>query len=163
LNDTDITDLILSSTPSQAPFGLKIRQLPSKISSWLICLLQNLPEKEQWSKVPMQSSLWLGRDAKATLPQSGLIKTSSWTDIQETTKLKSLAPSAMQSEKADYILKESGLINQNQLKPPWIMYHRPLSWLEGLTQDLTGMENLPSFYNANSEVTNPPTPPRNAK
>jgi hypothetical protein len=84
-------------------------------------------------------------------------------DFQETTKLKSLAPSAMQSERADYILKESGLITQNQFEPPWIMYHRPLSWLEDLTQDLTGMENLPSFYNDNSEVTNPPTPQRNAK
>jgi hypothetical protein len=71
LNDTDITVLILFFTPSQAPFGLKIRQLASEISLWLICLLQNLPEKEQWSKVPIQSSLWLGRDTKATLPQSG--------------------------------------------------------------------------------------------
>lgn len=118
LNDSELTKLILSPTPSQAPFKLKIRQLPNKISSWLTCMLQNLPEKEQWSKEPQQSSLWLGRGTRPTCNRSESIETGTWTTFQETRGLKSSAPFAMLSEKADFILCHSRLIKLNQFEPP---------------------------------------------
>jgi hypothetical protein len=37
----------------------------------------------------------------------------------------------------------------SQLEPPWIMFHRPSSWLEDMTQDSTGTANLLLFYNDN--------------
>lgn len=47
LPDETPTLLIKSSIPSQLPFSLKLNPLPKEIISWLINLLQNLPEKKQ--------------------------------------------------------------------------------------------------------------------
>jgi hypothetical protein len=56
LTDESLTKLILSSIPQQAPFGVRIKPLPKEIISWLTNLLQNQPEKEQWSKLPTKTS-----------------------------------------------------------------------------------------------------------
>jgi hypothetical protein len=69
----------------------------------------------------------------------------------------------MQSEKVEYILNQSKLINLNQLEPPWIMYHRHSSWLEGLTHDLIETANLHSFYRDNFEATDQQIPQKNNK
>ena len=149
LNDSDLSKFLLSSVPHQVPFGLNIKPLPSEISSWLISMLQNLPEKERWSKVPTRSSLWHGNATKPTSCLSESQMTGTSTSSRGTRNIKYWARSATQSEKADYILKQSGLINQNQLEPPWIMWHRPTSWLEELTQGSTKTRNLLSFYKDN--------------
>jgi hypothetical protein len=65
-----LTNLLVSSIPDQVPFGLKILPLHTEISSWLICLLRNQPQKEQWSKVPLRSKFARGGDTLNTLPIS---------------------------------------------------------------------------------------------
>jgi hypothetical protein len=151
LNDSELISFLLSCIPNQALFGLKMKQLPKEISSWLTSMLQNLPEREQWSKEPQQSSLWLGRGTRPTCNRSESIETGTWTTFQETRGLKSSAPFAMLSEKADFSLSHSRLIKLNQFELPWTMYHRPLSWLTGLIPDSTEMGNLHSFYNNSFE------------
>jgi hypothetical protein len=126
-------------------------------------MLQNLPEKEQWSKEPQQSSIWLRRGTRAISSQLESSKTCTWMNFPERENIEYLAHFVMQSEKADYILRESGLINWNQLELPWIMYQRPSSWLAGLTPDSTETENLHSFNNVNFGETKPQTLPRNNK
>jgi len=156
LSDSDLSNFLISSVPHQVPSGLKIKPLPSEISSWLTSLLRNLPEKERWSKEPTRSSLWHGSVTNSTSYPLELQGTGSSTISQETRNIKYWAHSATQSEKADFILNKSGLINQNQLEPPWIMWHRPTSWLEELTQDSIKTGNLHSFYNDNFADTELP-------
>jgi hypothetical protein len=163
LNDSDLSHLILSSIPFQAPFGLKIKPLPNEISSWLTSLLQNLPEKERWSKEPTQSSLWHGKDTKPTSIPLGSHMTATSIIFHETINIKYWVHSARQSEKVDFILNHAGLINQTQLDPPWTMYHRPSSWLTDLIPDSIEMENLLLYYKGNSEDTNPQISRENAK
>jgi len=163
LSDDNLTNFLISHVSHQAPFGLKINPLPKEIYSWLTCMLQNLPEKEQWSKAPTRSSIWLGRDTKATSPQSVSMEIGTWTSFKEKRNIKSSAPFAMLSEKVDFILNHSELINWNQLEPPWIMYHRPLSWQTGLIPDSMEMGSLLSFYRDNFGDIDPPTHQKNGR
>ncbi len=63
--------------------------------------------------------------------------------------LHSLTP----TEKVDLALNIIKLSSLIQSMPPWIAWHRPLSWLTSPTQDWTESLNLPLFYNTNSDVT----------
>jgi len=147
LNDSALSKFLISSVPHQVPFGLKIKPLPSEISSWLTSMLQNLPEKERRLKEPTRSSLWHGSVTNPTLRPSELQEIGTSKTSQKIRNIRYWARSATQSEKADYILSQPGLINRNQLEPPWIMWHRPTSWLEELTQGSTKTGNLRLFYN----------------
>jgi len=60
----------------------------------------------------------------------------------------------MPSEKVDFVMQT--IIqpsNQKQSEPPWIAWHKPTSWLTDQTLDLTWINVLHSFYNANFEDT----------
>jgi hypothetical protein len=81
LSDDNLTNFLISHVSHQAPFGLKMNPLPKEIYSGLICMLQNLPEKEQLSKAPTRSSIWLGRETKATSPQSVSMEIGTWTSF----------------------------------------------------------------------------------
>jgi len=163
LSDLDLTNFLTFSLQHQVPFGLKIRQLPKEISSWLSSLLQNLPEREQWLKEPKRSSTWLGKDIEAISSPLESQKIGIWTNFQGIKNIKSSAPFATLSKKADCILNHSGLINRSQLEPPWTMYHRPLSWLTDLIPASMEMGNLPSFYRDSFEDTELPTLLKNDK
>jgi len=156
LSDSDLSNFLISSIPHQVPFGLEIKRLPNEISSWLTLMLRNLPEKEWWSKEPTQGSLWRGSVISHTSCPLESRGTGTWKTSQETRNIKFWAHSATQSEKADYILNKPGLINQNQLEPPWIMWHRPTSWLEELNQGSTRTGSLRSFYKDNFMDTDLP-------
>jgi hypothetical protein len=72
LSSHNLSLLIISSVLlEQVPFGLEIQNLPNKISSWLTCLLQNLPSKMQWSKEPMRSKIALRQDTNFYLQSIG--------------------------------------------------------------------------------------------
>ncbi len=163
LNDDELTIFLTSRLPHQAPFGLKISPLPKEISSWLTSMLQNLHEKERWSKAPTQSSTWLGRDTRATSSQSASMGIGTWTTFQKRGNIKSSAPFATLSEKADFLLEQSGLIKPSQLEPPWIMYHRPLSWQTDLNPTSMEMGSLLSFYRDNFGDIDPPTHQKNGR
>jgi hypothetical protein len=86
LNDDELTHLILTFLSNQVPFGFKIFPLPIEISSWLICMLQNQPQKEQWNQEPIQSKLSLGQDltnTSNTLIYSTTLSSTSLIDTKE--------------------------------------------------------------------------------
>ncbi len=150
LTDSSLIHLIHSKIPHQVPFGLKICQLPQEITSWLTCMLRNLPSKEQWSKEPTQSNLSLGIDIKLTFHQLDCQMTGSLIPSPLAKNTASLVPSLTPSEKVDLVLKN--LVrpsNQNLSEPPWIAWHRPTSWLNKQIRDSTPINDLHSFYNAN--------------
>lgn len=153
LSNTELTNLITTFASDQVPFGIKILNLPTEISSWLTCLLRNQPVKEQWSKEQTRSSLSRGIDTKPTCSQLDATMTPTWRTSFKPNATESLELSLTQSERVDLVLRVTKHSCQNQLEPPWIMWHRPLSWLTSLTPDWTTKENLHSFYSANYEIT----------
>ncbi len=150
LTDSSLIYLIHSKIPHQVPFGLKIFWLPQEITSWLTCMLRNLPSKEQWSKEPTRSSLSLGSDIKLTYQQLDCQMTGSSIPSLPAKNTVSSVPSLTPSEKVDLVLKN--LVkpsNPNPSEPPWIAWHRPTSWLNEQIRDSTPINDLHSFYNAN--------------
>ena len=163
LTNDELTSLILTFIPEQAPFGLTILPVPPEIYSWLICLLRNQPSNQQWLQEPIRSKLWLGNATFLTSNQleSKMIPTS--TILTDSKSTEFLEHSQTQSGRIDLILKNLVKTNQNSASPPSNAWHRPTEWLEDLTQHLTPMENLLSFYQDNSEATPIPIHHQNNK
>ncbi len=138
-----LSQLLLCSVPNQVPFGLRIQALPEEISSWLTCLLWNQPCKRQWLKEPMRCKLTHGLDIQTTSPPLDVSKIHSLTTSHELNDIEYLQHALTPSEGVDLALKITQSSNQNSLEPPWILWHRPLSWLTSLTQDWTERMNLP--------------------
>ena len=73
-SDEELINIFCSFTPSQIPDHFKIVPLPSKISSWLISLLQRLPVKEQLRERHTRTKLGRGQGGKNTADQSELLR-----------------------------------------------------------------------------------------
>jgi hypothetical protein len=158
---SNLSVLLQSYYPDQAPFGLTILPLPPNIASWLTCLLLSQPQKEPWLKEQTTSKFAHGTDFKPTFTRLEYSQTHSSTISPVTKKLKYSAPLLSPSEKVDLVLKNfSNPSNQSQLEPPWTAWLRPSSWLTEQIQGWTENINLPSFYRGNFEdtlqQTNPP-------
>jgi hypothetical protein len=153
LNDSSLSLLSNFHVPRQVPFGFNLSPLPNKISFWLTCLLLNQPFKEVWCKEPMRSKLSCGEDTNYTYCPLEFKGISSSMPSQEDRNTKYSAPSLQLLDKVYVFLQ--GLLKSEvtQSEPPWIAFHRPLSWLTSQTQDLTSMATLHSFYNINCNVT----------
>jgi hypothetical protein len=153
LNDSSLSLLINSCVPHQVPFGFNLCSLPNEISSWLTCLLLNQPFKELWCKEPTRSKLSRGEDTNYTYCPLEFEGIPSSIPSQEDRNTKYSAPLLQLSDKVDILIQ--GLLKSQvtQSDPPWIAFHRPLSWLRSQTQDLTLTAKLHSFYNVNYDVT----------
>ncbi len=135
LNDDELTHLILTFLPNQVPFGFKIFPLPIEISSWLICMLQNQPQKEQWNQVQTPSKLSLGIDFNNTLNQLPSLMTHSSTISLNINASGSSVPLNKHLEKDDSTIKELVASKLNHAEPPLIAWHRPSAWQIDPTQD----------------------------
>jgi hypothetical protein len=153
LPDKILIHLIYCKVPHQVPFGLKIFQLPLKISSWLTCMLRNLPSKEQWSKEPMQSNLLLGFATENISRPLDYPMTVSLMNFHLARNNASTVHSLTPSEKVDLVLQEIVKpTNPSQSEPPWIVWHRPTNWQKRQILYLMPINNLHSFYNVNSKA-----------
>jgi hypothetical protein len=153
LNDSELTNFIQSRIPIQTPFGFFLSPLPTEICSWLTCLLQNQPPEEEWSKEPQRSKLSLGNNTNSTCYPSELKMTGSSIPSPEDKNTRYSGPSPHPSAKVDFVLENLLNSKVTQLEPPWIAYHRPLSWLTDQTQGWTKTATLHSFYSANYDAT----------
>jgi len=130
--------------------------VPPDIVSWLTFLLLNQPLKDPWLKAPMQSNFTLGLGSNATLLPLDYTLTPTLTVPPSFRDQRSSAPSLTPSEKVDLVMEKMVKpLSQTQSDPPWIAYHRPLSWLTDLTQGWTEMGNLHYLNIDNLEDTTP--------
>ncbi len=155
LNDSSLTLLLKSYVPHQIPFGFNLYPLPTEIGSWLTCLLQNQPLKKVWSKEPTRSKLLLGNDITYTYCPLEFKMTHSSNHSEWAKDTGSSEHLLQHYNKVDFLLQNLLRFEVTQSKPPWIAYHRPLSWLTSQTPDWTQTKTLHSFYNANFDATNP--------
>jgi len=140
--DSHLASLLLSNFPDQVPFGLKILPIPPNIVSWLTCLMLSQPQKEQWSKEPIQSKFVLGLGPNNILPPLDCNQNPSLTSFLPNNEQRSSVPSLTPSEKVEFamqnIINPSSLI---QFDLAWTAYHRSLSWLTNQIQGWTEMES----------------------
>jgi hypothetical protein len=77
-DNNKLTSILCLHFPQQMPMHFEISPLPSKISSWLISLLQCLPTNKQLREEHTTTNLALGANGRNIAPQLD-VKTSSWT------------------------------------------------------------------------------------
>jgi hypothetical protein len=93
------------------PFQVLPVPVPSEIESWLISLLQRLPEKEQLREPHMKTKPELNNDGPSTFNPSGSTTTPSSTASTDASRASSSVPSPQPSEKEDF---------QAMLSKPWL-------------------------------------------
>ena len=155
IDSSHLAFLLTANFPSQAPFGLEILPLPNSIVSWVTSLLRSRRPAELWLGEPTRSKFALGLGSEITCGQSVSPMTTSWRASLGANDTRSSVRLLSPSEKVDFLLKSLDLSRQSRSEPPWILWHRPSSWLQDPTPDLIATESLHSFYSASLEDTSP--------
>jgi hypothetical protein len=99
-DNNEFTSILCLHFTQQMPMHFEISPLPSKISSWLILLLQRLPANKQLQEEPTTTNLALGANGGNIASQLN-IKTSSWTASPSKSKFSCLEPLLWLSEADD--------------------------------------------------------------
>jgi hypothetical protein len=76
-DDKELINFFCAFCPSQIASHFRIVPLPSKITSWLIVLLQKLPVNQQFNEVHRRSKLGRGNDGASTTNALGTTTSSS--------------------------------------------------------------------------------------
>jgi hypothetical protein len=144
-DDKELINIFCAFCPSQTPSHFRIVPLPSKITSWLIALLQKLPVNHQFNEVHMQSKLGHGNDGVSTTNALGTM-TSSSNISHDINKSKSLEPLRWLCEKDGFWdqVMTNWLKAQSQL--PFHMYAQPSEKTASQTHPSMKMPGLDSFY-----------------
>jgi hypothetical protein len=156
------TSILRSLFPNQMPNHFKMLPLPSKISSWLISLLQQLPENERLWEEHTMAKIEPGNDEWSTASQSDAA-TFSWTPLQDTNKLSCLEHLQWLSGKEDSrgIAMRCRLKEQSEV--PCHMWFSPSGWREDRTPQKTRTMSLASFYHDSIKHTKTTIPNKNNK
>ena len=101
-SDEELTHVIKTFCPSQVPSHFKIRQLPSKITSWLTALLLKLPVNERYNEAHTRSKIGRGDDGRSTWNQSESRATTSSRTSPENNDTRSSERLPWLSEKQDF-------------------------------------------------------------
>jgi hypothetical protein len=99
-DDNKLTSILCLHFPQQMPMHFEISPLPSKISSWLILLLQCLPTNKQLREEHTTTNLALGADGRNIVSQLD-VETSSWTASPSKSKFSCSEPLLRLSEADD--------------------------------------------------------------
>jgi hypothetical protein len=160
--DKELINIFCAFCPSQIPSHFRIVPLPSKITSWLIVLLQKLPVNQQFIKVHMRIKLGRGNDGASTTNALGTTTSSSniSQDINES-KLSEPLPWLCEKEYFWDQLMTDWLKAQSQV--PFHMYARPSEKTASQTHPSTKMPGLDSFYSNSIRASKTQTQQRNTK
>ncbi len=101
-SDKELTHIIKIFCPSQVLSHFKIRQLPSKIISWLTALLLKLPVNERYNEAHRISKIGRGDNGRSTWNQSESRTTNSSKTSPENNDTCSLERLPWLSEKPDF-------------------------------------------------------------
>jgi hypothetical protein len=148
----NLTSILRSLFPNQMPNHFKILQIPSKISCWLISLLQQLPMSEQLREEHTMAKLGHGNVGQHTASPLDA-QTFSWINSHKMNKFPCLVHLQWLSEKDNsrgiamrcWLKEQSGV--------PSHMWFRPSGqWEDRIPQKMV-TENLASFYQDSIERT----------
>ena len=150
-SDEELIKIFQTFCPSQIPSHFKIVPLPKEIVSYLTSVLLKLPVKTQLQEKHMRTKLGRGLDGSSIANQSASKKTSTLTNLQDSTELDSWEPLPWLCVKGDF---------QDHLMVPWLraqsevpshMFLRPSGITTGSIPQKMKMGNLEEFYQGSSE------------
>jgi hypothetical protein len=147
INDNELTSIFFSKTPSQVTQEFKISPLPQEISSFLLSMLQSLPEGTQQQERHKTSNLCPGQGGTHSSKVSNLTMTSSFNLYPKEAKHSSSHPSPKKSEPETSAKDLIENWSAKQSEPPWTTFLRPSETTINPTLERTEMESLAAFYN----------------
>jgi hypothetical protein len=146
------TSILRSVFPNQMPNHFKILQIPSKISCWLISLLQQLPVSKRLREEHTTAKLEHGNVGQHTVSPLDA-QTFSWINSHKMSEFPCLVHLQRLSEKDN----SHGIATRCWLKEqsgvPSHMWCRPFGQREHRIPQKTMTENLASFYQVRIERT----------
>ena len=163
LTNSQLTLLLFKTVPSQMPSSFEISPLPQKIESYVLSMLERLPESLQTRERHTFSKIYLGRDGHSSFNPSTWKETHSSLDFQ--VKRKTSSPQHLQKQSDDEIIQEELLIpwSLRQSVPPWTTFHRPSKTMINQTQDWMQKERLRDFYSCSSKAIKKQTQKKSTK
>jgi hypothetical protein len=161
-DDEELINIFCAFCPSQIPSHFRIVPLPSKITSWLIALLQKLPVNQHFNKVHMQSKLGRGNNGASTTNALGTTASSS--------NISHNINESKSSEPLPWLCKKDGFWDQlmtdwlkAQSQVPFHMYVQPSEKTASQTHPSTKMPGLDSFHSNSIGASKTQTQQRNTK
>jgi hypothetical protein len=144
-DDEELINIFCAFCHSQIPSHFRIVPLPSKITSWLIALLQKLPVNQQFNEVHTQSKLGRGNNGASTTNALGTTTSSS--NISHNINV------SKSSEPLPWLCKKDGFWDQlmtdwlkAQSQVPFHMYAQPSEKKASQTHPSMKIPGLDSFY-----------------
>ena len=161
--DDKLISLYFNYIPQQTPPNLKISPLPKEISSFLLSMLQTLPDKTQQQEKYKISSLARGLDGQNSNKNSTWNQTLSSKHLTNANKPSSCPPlhSKSENESLTRLLETPWLARQS--RPPWTTYQRPSETLIRKTLGRTRTATLADFYKHSTRATKTWTRLKNTK
>jgi hypothetical protein len=148
----NLTSILCSHFSNQMPDHFKILPIPSKISCWLISLLQQLRVSERLQEEHTTAKLKHGNDGQHTASLLD-VQTFSWIDSHKMSELPCLEHLQWLSEKDESRKIAMRCWLKEQSGVPFHMWFRPSGQWGDRTPQKTMTENLASFYHDSIELT----------
>jgi hypothetical protein len=163
INDNELTSIFFSKTPSQVTQEFKISPLPQEISSFLLSMLQSLPEGTQQQERHKTSNLCPGQGGiPSSKVSSSTLTPSSRTSPKEAKPYSSHpSPKKLELDTSAKDLIENWSAKQSE--PPWTTFLRPSETSINPTLERTETESLAAFYNNSTRAIKMKTLQKNNK
>ena len=163
LTDDLLTNLLHKHVPHQLPPNFKIKLLPSKIVSWLSCLLAKLPVNTGRQVQHKMSKLAHGNDGQASSQQWKYKTIPSSSNSSHGSAPSSSVHSHKPCEKQHFLKEMSTPWLRERSVPPSTTWHRPSGLITGQTPKLMTEADCLAFFNNNTKVTRTSTATQNNK
>ena len=158
LSPADHTAFLHSVLSHQMPDGFEISPLPDEISSWLGCILLQLPEPSEPCPQPTRSKLWSGTAGSPTSesPTKPMTRSSMPLTPQKNSSDSSLPSSALSPkpfEQANFKPEVVKAWLQGRSKTTLDRWFKSSGHISGETPLATSTVNYPLFYQGNMPVS----------
>ena len=163
LDNSQLTQLLTSSVPSQLPPSFLIAPLPQEIVSYLCAWLVKMPARQPSREIRKRSGLRPGADGSSSWNPSNSAGIPSSNPSTPTTAPPSSPASPTPSERQSIFhrLSNSWLLEQSEL--PWTMWHRPSGTTATRTHGSTKDVSLHAYYRDSTRATRIRTCPQSNK
>ncbi len=151
-SNKNLTSILRSLFPNQMPDHFEMVPIPSKISCWLISLLQQLPMSKPLWEEHTTAKLKHGNARQHTASPSD-VQTFSWINSHKMSEFPCSVHLQWLSEKDNSCGIAMRCWLKEQSGVPSHMWCRPSGQRENRTPQKTMTENIASFYQDNIELT----------
>jgi hypothetical protein len=165
MSDSDLTNFIVHSYPSQTPHGFQIKALPPSVSCWALYWLRHNNVTKESPPEPLARETHGGDDGliSYTSVSCTMMCSSDSSPNMNDTSCSAPSPKRPETTNGQCPLKDMISWLREHAAPPSMQFARPSSSPVGTTPGRIRTANLRSFYNGSSKGTGTTTRPSNPK